>query len=136
MLYEKQICFGKPGKQVLLERDSACWFQKIGWSFKPSQWENGLVLQVLGELLSQHILQNYGKFVKGIDSVSSIEEELRTALDTVAAGRATLAHMRQLSNTDVCIAQGAIRKRRIASVLDALKKLKATRELPNALRYS
>lgn len=93
-------------------------------------------LQVLGEMLSQHILQNYASFVKGIDSVSSIEEELRTALETVAAGRSTLSQLKNLSSTDVCIAQGALRKRKIASVLDALQKLQAVRELPAVLRQA
>ena len=42
----------------------------------PEPWE----LQVIGELLSHHILQNYDKFVAGIDSISAIEIELASLL--------------------------------------------------------
>ncbi|KAK9797780.1 hypothetical protein WJX73_002420 [Symbiochloris irregularis] len=92
------------------------------------------VLDVLGELLSQHILANYAKFVKGIDSVSDIERELASSLETVRAGRAELAHMKQSAFMDVCIAEGALRKRRIAKVLDALLKLQATKQLSVSVR--
>ena len=95
-----------------------------------------LLLQVLSELLSQHILQNYDKFVAGIDSVSNIESELRTALDVVRTGRADLSHLKEASNTDVCIAKGAARKARSLNTLDILQKLKATRDLPRLLRYA
>lgn len=90
--------------------------------------------QVLGELLSQHILANYAKFVKGIDSVSDIERELASSLETVRAGRTELAHMKQSAFMDVCIAEGALRKRRIAKVLDALLKLQATKQLSTTVR--
>ena len=36
------------------------------------------IMQVVGELLSQHIMKDYSKFVAGIDSVSAIETELAT----------------------------------------------------------
>ena len=44
-------------------------------------------LQVVGELLSQHVMKDYSKFVAGIDSVSAIETELATL---VALAQASL----------------------------------------------
>ena len=41
--------------------------------------------QVVGELLSHHILQNYDKFVAGIESISAIELELASLLQIAQA---------------------------------------------------
>ena len=38
--------------------------------------------QAVSELLSQHVLQNYDKFVAGIDEVSRVEEDLIAAHKT------------------------------------------------------
>ena len=39
--------------------------------------------KAVSELLSQHVLQNYDKFVAGIDEVGKVEEDLIAAYQTV-----------------------------------------------------
>ena len=39
----------------------------------------------MSELLSQHVLQHYDKFVAGIDEVARVEEDLVAAYQTVKA---------------------------------------------------
>ena len=48
-------------------------------------------MQVVCELLSQHVLANYSKFVGGIDGVSAVEQDLQHAHAAVRAARGTLA---------------------------------------------
>ena len=50
-------------------------------SCSPCSW----IVQVVGELLSQHIMKDYSKFVAGIDSVSAIESELHTLVSLAQA---------------------------------------------------
>jgi hypothetical protein len=46
--------------------------------------------QVVSELLSQHVLKNYDKFVAGIDEVGLVERDLVSAYDTAKNARANL----------------------------------------------
>ena len=47
-------------------------------------------LQAVSELLSQHVLQHYDKFVAGINEVARVEEDLVAAYQTVKACSLTL----------------------------------------------
>ena len=47
-------------------------------------------LQAVSELLSQHVLQHYDKFVAGINEVARVEEDLVAAYQTVKACFPTL----------------------------------------------
>lgn len=66
--------------------------------------KNCCVLQVVSELLSQHVLQNYDKFVAGIDEVGLVEQDLLSACATVKSARANLrASSTEIStNIKVC----------------------------------
>ena len=41
---------------------------------------NEAALQVVSEMLSRHVLQNYDKFVAGVNEISAIEGELQVRL--------------------------------------------------------
>ena len=45
--------------------------------------------QAVSELLSQHVMQNYDKFVAGINEVSRVEVDLLAAHKTAKVGAAT-----------------------------------------------
>ena len=54
-------------KRPVMETNISCW------------------LQAVSELLSQHILQHYDKFVAGINEVARVEEDLVAAYETCKA---------------------------------------------------
>ena len=58
----------------------------------------------MSELLSQHVLQNYDKFVAGIDEVGLVEQDLMSAYATAKLARANLrASSTEISaNIKVC----------------------------------
>lgn len=58
----------------------------------------------MSELLSQHVLQNYDKFVAGIDEVGLVEQDLVSAYATAKSARANLrASSTEISaNIKVC----------------------------------
>lgn len=47
-------------------------------------------VQVVSEMLSQHVLNNYDKFVAGIDEVGLVENHLMAAYATAKRARASL----------------------------------------------
>ena len=50
-----------------------------------------ILLQVVSEKLSQHVIKNYDKFVAGVNEVSQVEHDLHAAHITTKQAREALA---------------------------------------------
>ena len=66
--------------QQRLDRIRNCRLQRVEIKNHISRW-----LQAVSELLSQHVLQHYDKFVAGINEVARVEEDLVAAYKTCKA---------------------------------------------------
>ena len=61
-------------------------------------------MQVVSEKLSQHVIDNYDKFVAGVDEVTQVEAHLQAAHVTAKCARGALALA--LREVGVCVCGG------------------------------
>ena len=86
------------------------------------------------ELLSQHVLAHYSKFVGGIDGVSAVEQDVQHAHATVQAARATLALAQAEVAGSIAVARQSARKQRLLDLLQPLLKLQQAHNLHASLK--
>jgi hypothetical protein len=90
--------------------------------------------QVVSELLSQHVLQNYDKFVAGIDEVGLVEQDLNDACAVTKLARAGLAGSAKEIGASIKVTRQSRRKQRLLDLLDPLLKLQQAKDLHVSLK--
>ncbi|BDA42201.1 probable Syndetin [Coccomyxa sp. Obi] len=91
-------------------------------------------LEVVSELLSQHVLQNYDKFVAGIDEVGLVEQDLVSAYATVKSARTNLRASSTEISTNIKVTRQSRRKQKLLDLLDPLLKLQQAKDLHISLK--
>lgn len=89
---------------------------------------------MVGALLTKHVLRNYDKFVRGIEDVAALEEELKATYQSVKVARGLLRSTREDFGISLRIAKDTASRQRGSQVLDALTSLQQIRDLDAALK--
>ena len=95
---------------------------------------HSLTVQIIGVLLTRHVLLNYAKFVKGIDDIAVLETELQTAYAKVKETRALLKSSRKDVELSLRVARAVRSKSKSSQILDVAQKLQRIHGLQQELR--
>ena len=91
-------------------------------------------MQVIGALLTRHVLNNYTKFVEGIDDIAKLQVDLQLTLTKIREARQCI----QSSSEDVAqslrICENSKKKQKAGELLDNLERIKVTKDLDDSLR--
>lgn len=92
-------------------------------------------IQVIGILLTRHVLKNYSSFVQGINDIAELQDELVGTLARVKATRQYLVSGSEGVSLSLRVCQSSEDKYRIGEVLHILEKMQRTIELGSTLRF-
>ena len=94
-----------------------------------------LTVQIVGVLLTRHVLLNYTEFVKGIDDIAVLETELQTAYAKVKETRTFLGSSRKEVELSLRVARAVRSKSKSSQILDVAQKLQRIHGLQEEVRY-
>lgn len=91
-------------------------------------------MQVIGALLTRHVLNNYTKFVEGINDITRLQTDLQLTLTKIKEARQCI----QISSEDVAqslrVCEDSKKKQRVGDLLDGFQKVKGTKDLSHSIR--
>ncbi len=93
-----------------------------------------LPMQVIGALLTRHVLNNYTRFVQGIDDIARLQSDLQQTLEKIREARQSIQTTSENIAESLRICEESRRKQEVGEVLDGLEKMKATKDLSHTLR--
>lgn len=91
-------------------------------------------MQVIGVLLTKHVLNNYARFVQGIDDIASLQDELQGTLLKVKEGRSFVQHTARSTAISLEICRDSKTKQQLGGLLDVLERIQSTKDLDVSLR--
>ena len=92
-------------------------------------------MQVIGVLLTRHVLNHYTRFVQGINDIGELQDELQSTLSKVKETRTFTRNIASDLSQSLTVCHDSKRKQQLGQLLDAMYQLRIIKDLDSSLRY-
>ena len=95
-----------------------------------------VTMQVIGALLTRHVLKNYTRFVEGIDDIGKLQTDLQLTLQKIKGARQCIQSSSENTAQSLRICENTRKKQKAGELLDSLEKVKGIKDLDSSLRLA